>query len=228
MASSGGRAWWRLAASSTFGSSVTSPTVFRKTPGRPSTQCTARSMSSCSCSGSYQVRGGLLAAVPRRERDRLDRLQGDAALGAHGGELPRSRRRSARPASGRSCRGASTESNGKRSRLRTVHPRHRQAVAGDADEADEALVARLDGRLERAAFAQRGLPLDHVDEVVQLDQVDVVDAEAVERAADLLARAVAVALAGLRREEELGRGAARATARGAAPSRRTTRRCRCG
>ena len=53
--SSDGRDSWRLAASSTFGSNVTSPTVFRKTPGRPSTQCTARSMSSCSRSGSYQV-----------------------------------------------------------------------------------------------------------------------------------------------------------------------------
>ena len=83
-----------------------------------------------------------------------------------------------------------------------MHPGDREAVAGDADEADEALVARLDGGLERAAFAQRGLPLDHVDEVVQLQQVDVVDAEAVERAADLLARARAVALAGLRGEEE--------------------------
>ena len=83
-----------------------------------------------------------------------------------------------------------------------MHPRHRQAVAGDADEADETLVARLDGRFERAAFAQRSLPLDHVDEVVQLEQVDAIDAEPVERAADLLARAGAVALPGLRREEE--------------------------
>ena len=53
-------------------------------------------------------------------------------------------------------------------------------MAGDADEADETLVARLDGSFERPAFAQRGLPLDRIDEVVQLEQVDVVDAEAVE------------------------------------------------
>ena len=78
-----------------------------------------------------------------------------------------------------------------------------QAVPGDADEADEALVARLDGRFERTAFAQRGFPLDHVDEVVQLEQVDVVDAEAVERAANLLVRAGSVALPGLRRDEEM-------------------------
>ena len=55
IASSGGRASKLLAASSTFGSSVTSPTVLRKIPGRPSTQWTARSMSACSRSGSYQV-----------------------------------------------------------------------------------------------------------------------------------------------------------------------------
>ena len=83
-----------------------------------------------------------------------------------------------------------------------MHLRHRQAVAGDADEADETLVASLDRGFERAALAQRGLPLDHVDEVVQLEQVDAIDAEPVERAANLLARAGAVALPGLRREEE--------------------------
>ena len=83
-----------------------------------------------------------------------------------------------------------------------VHPRDRQPMSGHADEANEAFVARLDQRFERTAFAQRGLPLDHVDEVVQLDQVDLIDAEPVERAADLLVRAGAVALPGLRREEE--------------------------
>ena len=75
-------------------------------------------------------------------------------------------------------------------------------MARDADEADETLVARLDGCFERAAFAECSLPLDRVDEVVQLEQVDVVDAEAVERAPDLLARTGAIAQAGLRREED--------------------------
>src|SRR5206468_7581387 len=83
-----------------------------------------------------------------------------------------------------------------------VHSRHGQPVTGDADETDEALVARLDRCFERAALAQRGLPLDRIDEVVQLEQVDAVDAEAVERAADFLARARAIALAGLCRQEE--------------------------
>ena len=83
-----------------------------------------------------------------------------------------------------------------------VHPGHRQPVARDADEADETLVAGLDGRFERAAFAECSLPFDRVDEVVQLEQVDMVDAEAVERAPDLLARTDAIAQAGLRCEED--------------------------
>jgi hypothetical protein len=58
------------------------------------------------------------------------------------------------------------------------------------------------GRLERTARAERGLPLDHVDEVVQLEQVDADRRRAVERAVDLFARAGAVALPGLRRDEE--------------------------
>ena len=42
-----------------------------------------------------------------------------------------------------------------------------------------------------------------LDEVVQLDEVDLVDAEPLERALQLAPGAVAVALAGLRRQEEL-------------------------
>ena len=83
-----------------------------------------------------------------------------------------------------------------------MHPRDGEAVPGDADEPDKALVARFDGGFERAPFAQRGLPLDHVDEVVQLQQVDVIDAEAFERAVNLLASAGSVALPGLRGDEE--------------------------
>src|SRR5205823_2991980 len=45
----------RLAASSTRGSRCTSPTLLRNTPGRASTHHTARSMSSWSSSGWYQV-----------------------------------------------------------------------------------------------------------------------------------------------------------------------------
>jgi hypothetical protein len=76
-------------------------------------------------------------------------------------------------------------------------------VTGDADESHEALVARLDCRLERAAVPQGRLPLDDVDEVVQLDQVDAVDAEPRQRAADALLRALVVAVTRLCRDEEV-------------------------
>jgi hypothetical protein len=75
-------------------------------------------------------------------------------------------------------------------------------VAGDADEADDAFVPRLDRRLQRPAFAQSDLPFDHVDEVVQLDQVDPVQAEPLEGTADLLLGPLVVTLVGLRGDEE--------------------------
>jgi hypothetical protein len=78
-------------------------------------------------------------------------------------------------------------------------------VSRDADEPDESFLPRLDSRLERSSSSQSGFPLDHVDEVVQLDQVEVVDAEALQRALDLLLRAGVVPPSGLRREEEATR-----------------------
>jgi hypothetical protein len=66
-----------------------------------------------------------------------------------------------------------------------------------------ALVARFDASVESAAFTQRELPLDHVDEVVELQQVELIDAEALERAPDLLARSLVFALARLARQEEV-------------------------
>jgi hypothetical protein len=78
-----------------------------------------------------------------------------------------------------------------------VHLGHRQAVAGDADEAHKAFLARLDRRLEGAVCAQRGLPIDHVHQIVQLDRVDAVDPEAIERSADLLPRGAVGPLARL-------------------------------
>ena len=81
-------------------------------------------------------------------------------------------------------------------------------MPGDADEANEPLLARLDSRLQRATLAQCGLPLDDVDQVVQLQQVDVVDAQPLEGAVELLLRALVVACVRLRGDEERPSGAA--------------------
>ena len=84
-----------------------------------------------------------------------------------------------------------------------MHGGDRPAVAGDADEARQSLGARLDDGLERAARSHRLLPVVGMAERVKLDQVDVIDAEALERAVDVLARLARVALAGLGRQEEV-------------------------
>ena len=75
-------------------------------------------------------------------------------------------------------------------------------MPGDADEANEPFLARLDNRLERATLAQCGFPLDDVDQVVQLQQVDVVDTQALEGAVELLLRALVVACVRLCSDEE--------------------------
>src|SRR5262249_50924955 len=71
------------------------------------------------------------------------------------------------------------------------------------DEADQALLPRLDRGLDGAARAEGLVPLDRVDQVVQLPEVDVVDAEPVEGAVQLLARGGGLPLARLGGEEEL-------------------------
>lgn len=81
-------------------------------------------------------------------------------------------------------------------------PRHLHAVAGDSDEAHEAGIAGLHRGSQRAIFAERGLPLRLVDQVVELDEIDVVHFEPPERRTDLVARFRVRALPGLRREEE--------------------------
>ena len=226
MAVSSGRVSNVSAAASTCGRTFTSPTVFRKTPARPSTQCTASSMSFWSVSGSYQVLAVCSRPSHGAERDRLDRLHA-TPRSAQTRPAPRSPPRSARPASGGSCTARAPSRRGS-ARGCAVHAGHGQPVPGDADEAHQALLASLHRGLEGAALAQRGLPVDHVDQVVQLDQVEGVDAEALERAADLLARARAVALAGLGGQEErvaVARQPGREAQLGVAVA---TRRRRCG
>jgi len=75
-------------------------------------------------------------------------------------------------------------------------------VPGDADEANEPLFARFDRGLQRTILAEGELPLDDVDEVVQLEQVDLIDAEPIERAVELLFRPFVVARVRLGGDEE--------------------------
>ncbi len=70
-----------------------------------------------------------------------------------------------------------------------VHRRDARAVAGDADLAHEAGVARFDRGAQRAVGAHRDVPLVVLHQIVELEQVDVIDAQAFERVADLVARA---------------------------------------
>src|SRR5205823_12576479 len=55
---------------------------------------------------------------------------------------------------------------------------------------------------QSVVLAQGRSPLDHGDEIVQLEQVDVIHAEAIEGTADLLARSSTVTVPGLRRQED--------------------------
>jgi hypothetical protein len=62
----------------------------------------------------------------------------------------------------------------------TVHLGDANAVTGDADEADEALVPSSHERLDRAAGTVGDVELVGLDEVVQLHQVDLVDLQPLE------------------------------------------------
>ena len=84
-----------------------------------------------------------------------------------------------------------------------MHGGDRPAVAGDPDEADQALITRLARRVERAAGRERLLPFVGVAQRVQLQKVDPVGAQPLERAGDLVLRAGVVAKARLGREKEV-------------------------
>ena len=121
----------------------------------------------------------LRTTVPGRERDRLDRLHGDPAFRAHRGQSLELRRVAFVL--------QLAEVVGEQHRVErepleraAVHGRDREPMPGDADEANEPFLAGFDGCLQRATLAQCELPLDDVDEVVQLEQIDVVDTQPLE------------------------------------------------
>jgi hypothetical protein len=79
------------------------------------------------------------------------------------------------------------------------------AVAGHPDPADEALLPRFDGGLERPAGAQGDVPLDRIGQGMQLPQVDVVDAQPVKGPVQFLAGPGRVAFVALGGQEEPAR-----------------------
>ena len=109
-----------------------------------------------------------------------------------------------------------------------VHAGDPEAVTRDADVAGQALVPGREQRLECAARTDGDLPLVRLDEVVELDQVDVVDAHPLEGPFEFGPRPVTRALARLGREEDLVAMARRATGSADPRTRRIPRRCRCG
>ena len=146
----------------------------------------------------------MFASEPWPQGDRLDRLEGDLALGAcpgqglevlgvvglaHGHDVVRQQDR----VKVKSREGA------------TVAGRDLDAVAGDADEFHQSLVTCLDGGLDRAARAEGGVPLDWIGKAVQLPQVDMIDAEALQGAVQLLARGIRLSLPGFGSKKETAR-----------------------
>jgi hypothetical protein len=85
-----------------------------------------------------------------------------------------------------------------------VHPGDAGAVAGHTDVAHQPLVTGPGQCLDGAAGAVGDLPLARLDQVVELDEVDGVDLEALQRSLELAPGPVALALAGLGGEEETG------------------------
>src|SRR4051794_19127410 len=82
-----------------------------------------------------------------------------------------------------------------------MHAGDAQAVTRHADEAGQALIARLGQCVDGAARRKRGVPLLRLDQVVQLNEIDLVHPEPFERALEAGPGAVARALAGLGGEE---------------------------
>ena len=83
-----------------------------------------------------------------------------------------------------------------------MHARHAGAVAGHADKPDEPLLSRFDRGAQRALRAHRELPLLLLHEIVQLKQIQLVDPQAFERAANLPTCGFVGPLSGLGGEKE--------------------------
>ena len=216
-----------LADARTCGSRSTSPTVLRNIPGRASTQRTAMSMSAGSVSGSYHVDAVCGRPSQRRERDALDRLHRDAALGARLRERLEVLRVERIPQLANVVR---QQHRVEREPLEAaaVHRGDRETVTGDADESHETLVARLDRRLERAAVAAAPSPTRSRRRGCAAGS-----GRRGRRRADRASGGCSPSRPCSRgrpssSRRRSGRARAAATTRRAARSRRTRPRCRCG
>ena len=76
------------------------------------------------------------------------------------------------------------------------------AMARDPDRADQTLLARSDGALDRASRPGRAVEIFEVADRVELDQVDPIHLEALERSPDAVVRPGRGPVAGLRRQED--------------------------
>src|SRR5579862_3742708 len=83
-----------------------------------------------------------------------------------------------------------------------MHRGDLRAVTGDADKPHQPLRSRFDQRLERAACSQSRRPFILGDQVVHLDQIDLIDAQPLERSMETVASALIAAVAGFGREKK--------------------------
>ena len=183
-------------------------------------------MAAGSVNGSYQLNRALGLLLPAAPGDRLDRLDRDVTFARRAPADDRDR--------GGSPHLAQREVVGQQHRVEVelfeaaqVHLGDPQPVSGDADEADEPLVARRGQRRDRTLGTERDVPLVGLDEVVQLDQVDLVDTHPGERSFELGPSVGAMAFAGLGSEEHLGAMIGEPSRRRSS-DRRIRPRCRCG
>ena len=84
-----------------------------------------------------------------------------------------------------------------------VHGRDRPAVTGHADEAREFFFLGAHARLQRAAWSHGHVPVVGMAERVELDEVDVIDAQPLERAVDVVTRLLPRPRARLGGQEEV-------------------------
>ena len=163
---------------------------------------------------------GPFATPPRTTRDRLDRQHGDIPLRADGCNLLER---------GGIVRVLHHDVAVRKQNGVKVEPFEAPkmggsdlgAVAGDADEPHQTLIARLETSLQRTVRTQRGVPFDRIGQAVKLDEIHPLDPHAFEGEMNLAFGAVVGALASLGGEEKVLRDTFSATEQFLAPRHRS-------